>query len=256
MKTIKSNFPADQYHAANGISKSGMVKLLKSPAHYKAYLNEPKKEPTKSMQIGTAVHTAILEPHLLSGTVAVRPEGIDGRTKEGKAWASENEGKILLTQDENADITGMAKSFFSHPFCQALKGKKKAIEESIFEELPSGVVLKARPDLWIEDTIIDIKTTEDASEAAFSKTCANLMYHLQAAHYLDMADANRFVFVAIERSAPYAVNVIELDSAWIEVGKSLREKAIQILHECSVLDQWPAYSTETKILAMPKWVAI
>ena len=256
MKTIKSNFPAEAYHASNGLSKSGMVKLLKSPAHYKAYLNEEKKEPTKAMQIGTATHCAILEPALFDSTVAIRPAGIDGRTKEGKQWATENEGKIILSQDEAKDIQGMSASFFRHPFYkQEVQGRKQAIEESIWEELDNGVVLKARPDLWIENTIIDIKTTEDASEEAFTKTCASLKYYLQAAHYLKMADADRFVFVAIERTAPYAVNIFELDQHWINLGNELRERAITIMHECSILDQWPAYSNNTKTLAMPKWVA-
>lgn len=257
MRDVKSNYPAADYHAANGLSKSGMVKLLKSPAHYKAYLNEAKKEPTKAMQIGTAAHTAILEPDLYPATVAVRPEGIDGRTKEGKAWASENEGKILLTQDEQSDIQGMARAVRSHPIYKLeIEGRKGRVEESIFEELENGVVVKARPDLWVENTVFDLKTTEDSSEAAFTKTCANLMYYLQAAHYMEMAQVNRFVFIVVERTAPYAVNVFELDQPWIDQGKILREKAISTLHECQVLDQWPAYTQNLKSLAMPKWVAI
>ena len=255
MKAVKLNFPAQEYHTANGLSKSGMTKLLKSPAHYKAFLNE-EKQATKAMQIGTATHTAILEPHIYNSTVAIRPVGLDGRTKEGKQWAVENEGKIQLTQEEAQDIQGMAKAVFDHQIYKSeIQGRSQKIEASIFEELESGVVLKARPDLWIEGTLFDIKTTEDASEGSFTKTCANLMYHLQAAHYLKMADAQRFVFIAVERHAPYAVNVFELDPAWITLGNTLREKAIQILHECQVLDHWPAYNANLKTLAMPKWIA-
>jgi hypothetical protein len=62
---VNLDMPAEKYHAVDALSKSMMTKILKSPAHYRAALDEH-QEPTKSMQMGTAIHTAVLEPQLLS----------------------------------------------------------------------------------------------------------------------------------------------------------------------------------------------
>jgi len=82
---VNFDMAAEKYHAVDALSKSMMSKILKSPAHYRAALEEH-QEPSKAMQMGTAIHTAVLEPHLYSQVVAVVPPDIDGRTKEGKAW--------------------------------------------------------------------------------------------------------------------------------------------------------------------------
>ena len=61
------------------------IKVLidKTPAHFWHYRNNP-PETTKNMEIGTATHTAVLEPEKLSGQVAIAPD-VDMRTNMGKA---------------------------------------------------------------------------------------------------------------------------------------------------------------------------
>jgi len=76
---VNFEMPAEKYHAVDALSKSMMSKLLKSPAHYKAALEE-RQEPSKAMQVGTAVHAAVLEPHLYQQLVAVIPPDVDMRT--------------------------------------------------------------------------------------------------------------------------------------------------------------------------------
>jgi len=56
---VNLDMPAAQYHAVDALSKSMMSKILKSPAHYRAALDEH-QEPSKAMQMGTAIHTAVL----------------------------------------------------------------------------------------------------------------------------------------------------------------------------------------------------
>ncbi len=240
--------------AVDALSKSMMSKILKSPAHYKAALDEH-QEPTKAMQMGTAIHTAVLEPHLYSQVVAVIPPDIDGRTKEGKAWKEMHKSRIHLTHAEDIDVQGVANSVRKHPFWDITHLNNK-IEASVFaEDEQTGLPIKARPDMWVEDhTLIDVKTTDDASPEAFIRTIGTFAYHLQAAHYLAMTGAESFVFVAVERKAPYAIGIYKLDAEWLQAGENLRRKAISTLHECRALDSWPAYPTTTITLSCPKWV--
>ena len=253
-RIINETMPAEKYHAVQALSKSMMAKLLKSPAHYRA-AQEERQEPSKAMQLGTAIHTAVLEPDLYIDVVAVTPDGIDGRTKEGKAWKDANKDRICLNNTENRDVQGVARSIRSHPFWSIYQAPHR-IEASVFGlDADTDIAIKARPDLWVDDhTIVDIKTTDDATPEAFTRTVLNFGYHIQAAHYLAMTGAAQFVFVAVERTAPYAVGIYRLDSEWLQAGENMRRKAITLLHECQALDKWPAYPTSTQTLSCPKWV--
>ena len=99
-----------------------------------------------------------------------------------------------------------------------------------------------------------MKTTDDATPEGFSRTVTSFGYHIQAAHYLEMTGAENFIFVAVERKAPYAVGIYKLDAEWLQAGANLRRKAITLLHECKALDSWPAYPTAVQTLSCPKWV--
>ena len=251
---VNLDMPAAQYHAVEALSKSMMSKILKSPAHYKASLDEH-QEPSKAMQMGTAIHTAVLEPQLYSQVVAVIPPDIDGRNKEGKAWKEAHKSRIHLTHAEDIDVQGVANSVRRHPFWDIIHLSHK-IEASVFaQDEQTGLALKARPDLWIEDhTLVDVKTTDDATPEAFLRTIASFGYHIQAAHYMAMTGADNFIFVAVERKAPYAIGIYKLDAEWLQAGENLRRKAISTLHECRALVSWPAYPTATQTLSCPKWV--
>ena len=251
---VNLDMPAAQYHAVEALSKSMMSKILKSPAHYKASLDEY-QEPTKSMQMGTAIHTAVLEPQLYSQVVAVIPPDIDGRNKEGKAWKEAHKSRIHLTHAEDIDVQGVANSVRRHPFWDIIHLNHK-IEASVFaQDEQTGLALKARPDLWIEDhTLVDVKTTDDATPEGFIRTIGSFGYHIQAAHYMAMTGTENFIFVAVERKAPYAIGIYKLDAEWLQAGENLRRKAISTLHECRALDSWPAYPTATQTLSCPKWV--
>ena len=129
---VNFDMAAEKYHAVDALSKSMMSKILKSPAHYRAALEEH-QEPTKAMQMGTAIHTAVLEPHLYSQVVAVVPPDIDGRTKEGKAWKEAHKSRIHMTHAEDIDVQGVANSVRRHPFWDIIHLNHK-IEASVFAQ--------------------------------------------------------------------------------------------------------------------------
>ena len=67
-------------------------------------------------------------------------------------------------------------------------------EVSIFsEDEETGLAIKGRLD-WIQPngTIVDLKTVGagKASPKEFAKQVASFKYHMQAAHYLELAQAN------------------------------------------------------------------
>lgn len=251
------DMPAPDYHAHPAISKSGLDQVRKSPAHYKHWLTAPREE-TAAMRLGTLTHLSVFQPELYRSRVVVAPI-VDKRTKEGKSiWEQfkvENDGKDIVTHDDAVTIREMTTSVRGSDAGLMITGG--AAEVSLFAT-QNGVDCKARLDYVVDDVIVDLKTTEDASPAAFARSVANYRYHVQAAHYLALArelgmEAKRFVFIAVEKEAPYAIARYELDPADLMLAEADRQKHLARYASCQAFDSWPSYSYEIKILTLPKW---
>jgi hypothetical protein len=73
----------EAYHSGLGLSSTGVKELVKSAAHYQAYLNA-KREPTAEMIRGTVIHAMILEPESFDAQFAVG----DFKIRRGKEYES------------------------------------------------------------------------------------------------------------------------------------------------------------------------
>ena len=246
-----------EYHAHPALSKSGLDRLNISPAHYQAWLSEPRIE-TPAMKIGTAVHCAILETNRFMKDYAPLPEGLDRRTKAGKEMYAELEssGKILLSADDWETCNRMRDSVLAHPAARELLSEGVA-ETSHFSEL-DGVPVKCRPDWLSGGLVVDLKTTQDASSAGFAKSVANYRYTVQASYYSDILaslghEVIAFLFVAVEKTAPCAVGVYELDDMSIEVGREQYQRNLDTYRRCIETGEWPAYSNGVEKISLPRW---
>ena len=90
-----------------------------------------------------------------------------------------------------------------------------------------SLLCKARLD-WVPDgpAMVDIKTTLDARKDAFSKALHQRRYFVQAAYYLDLWNAlmpdhqkTNFVFVTVEKFAPYAVSILDVAPKALAAGR-------------------------------------
>lgn len=252
--------PNETYHAAPGISKTGLDKLARSPAHYLAYLREDRRE-TPALRLGRLIHAAVLEPDSLA--LAVGPD-CGKKSKEDKAtWAdfnAKNIGCEIVTADEAETIRSVRDSVYAHPAARRLLFARGVAEASgWWFDQTTGELCRCRPDYLRSDGIvIDLKTTEDAGPS-FSRSAANYAYHKQAAFYADGLAAITgetpagFVFVAVEKTPPYAVAVYQLDAVAMEVGRALYQRDLMTLAECKISRQWPAYSEKIETLSLPGW---
>jgi len=241
----------EAYHALKAVSPSQIKVLARSPLHYfDQFLAEDreKKEPTPAMQVGTALHTAVLEPELWDATVAVPPHTFDRRTKVGKELAAEFEresaGKIVLTPDDADRVRRMADAVHKHPaakFLLELPGRREP--SYTWKDPATGLECKTRPDWHSEDRrlVVDVKTTRDASREEFAKSIANYDYHVQAAWNQGALEAEQFLSLAIESERPYAVAVYPASGALIAAGQRRIEAAMTLLAECWASGVWPGY---------------
>jgi len=263
------SMPADQYHAHPAVGHSGLVRIMRSPAHYREYVTNP-PSPTPAMQLGTAFHVALLEPDRLGETFVVAPK-FDRRTKEGRAaaevWESENAGKTALTAEQMVAIQQMVTSVISHAGAAKLLSNGLAEMSGFWSDHETGIECKCRPDFLAitGETItgiVDVKTTSDASADGFARAIATLGYDVQAAFYQDGLKALTgrtipFYFIAVEKEAPYAVAAYKASDEVIEVGRAKYRGALQLLKWCRENDRWPSYQPngEIETINLPRWAA-
>jgi hypothetical protein len=241
----------EDYHALKAISPSQIKVLARSPLHYyDQFLAEDreKKPPTPAMEVGTALHTAVLEPDLWDKTVAVPPHSFDRRTKVGKEMAAEFEkeaaGKIVLSPEDADRVRRMADAVHKHPaakFLLDLPGRREA--SYYWTDPATGLACKTRPDWHSEDRrlVVDVKTSKDASRVEFSKSIANFDYHVQAAWNQGALGADQFLSVVIESERPFAVAVYPASAELIAAGQRRIEAAMTLLAECWATGKWPGY---------------
>ena len=117
----------DSYHSGTGrLTSSGAKEILKSPAHYMLRYGPRAKRPAPSaaMRFGTALHMLILEgEEKFKQHVACRPDGLNLRTKAGKAemeafvQASGIDAGMIFSQSDYDDMFWMRDAVWQHPVC-------------------------------------------------------------------------------------------------------------------------------------------
>jgi exodeoxyribonuclease VIII len=245
----------EQYHADPAISASHLHAVAASPYHYWSRFLAPDRPPsvqTAAMKLGSLTHCAVLEPNELAKRYGIAP---DRRTNAGKAVAAEMEaaGIEAVTASEMEQAMAMAASVRSHQAAAALLRDGKAEQSFWWDDIQTGLRCKCRPDWYNGTTIVDLKTTTDASPKGFAKSVAQWRYAIQQNHYLAGTYAERFVFIAVEKSYPYAVGVYELDEAAALHGETERRNNLQTIADCRAISEWPGYGNTIQPLSLPSW---
>jgi len=243
------------YHADPAVSASHLHAVAASPYHYWSRFINPDRPPsvqTAAMKLGSLTHCAVLEPDQLAKRYAIAP---DRRTNAGKAAvaAMEAAGIEAVTAPEMEQAMAMAASVRSHQAAAALLRDGKAEQSFWFDDIATGLRCKCRPDWYTGSTIVDLKTTVDASPKGFAKSVAQWRYHVQQSHYLAGTFAERFVFIAVEKFYPYAVGVYELDADAVQLGDYERRNNLQTIADCRAISEWPGYGNTVQLLSLPKW---
>lgn len=259
---IYDKIPAATYHSWKAFSISNGLELLKSPGHYKYRINNP-LEQTPAMRLGTLVHERLLEPDSFKTKYKIVPEHIkDRRTKAYLELKKEAESvnKELIDADTARRIEAIYHAVMGRDCAGTLLRLDGQSELSLVWD-ENGTICKGRIDKYIngDKTLIDIKTTTNASAEFFANTCFHRNYHVQAAHYAaglakhDMPVEN-VVLIAIESEPPHGVAVYMLNHRILEMGETKRQELFSILNMAQSTDNWDAYADAVIDLEIPNWV--
>lgn len=240
-----------EYRETNGISRSELWKIEKSPLHFKWAQEHPDND-SKALLFGRAVHKAILEPNDFSSEFVILPK-LNLRTAEGRnqqeILLANNSGKEPVSQDDYNVITEMAQAVHQHEIAAALLSG--SVEQSFFwvDDL-TGEKCKCRTDCiteWNgEKYIVDYKTTTSCEPGNFERSCRKYGYKFQAGMYSEGVFQNtfelyRFAFIAQEKTPPYAVRVYICTPEFVQQGYDKYRELIGIYHQCKVSGHWYGY---------------
>lgn len=244
----------DNYHSGiDRITSSGLKLLLKkTPAHYYAeYMGEGSK-PTAAMEYGIAAHALILEGEEAFARVAIaKPEGLDFRTKEGKAFKAESKDKIILTEKDIEEMYAFKDKLKSSDVGAAMfngTGIAEAVVE--WRDAMTAADAKCKPDWMSKDgsLIIDLKMMADADPTNFKRAIYRYGYHISAAMYIEGVESHfgkkpQFVWAVCEKGtgnvAFYTPSPEMLSDGHSTVGHGLA-----IYAECKRKKEWPAYEQQ------------
>jgi hypothetical protein len=261
--------PEVKYHALSAVGSSTLKNMAVSPAYYKQNeLANQSKKPSAALMIGSMFHELILESEK-ELSFACQPEGLDKRTKEGKAqWAQFNQecevlGKTPMSKTDYDNTIAMAEAFKNTEACQRMFRGDVSTEVSIIsnERKCRFDLLKETPAGFVA---YDLKTTDDLpqNQKDWQRYFVKWRYDIQAAWYVNVAskaDINviAFNFVVISKKPPYDYAVVRLSEDFLENGLIDGEVAYQTYLRCIQENHWPGNfeRSEEKCLKieMPGW---
>lgn len=245
-----------EYHASPRLSKSKLDLIDKAPALYKHRIIDGNKRPeTPALAAGTAAHMFCFEPHLLASTYWVLDDAakiaeIGGAkpraTSAYKLWYAEqlqaNAGKIALDADDLQTYQGMQRSFQTHPIIAEYLAQPHTTETVLYGTI-LGVEVQCKCDALGTGWIIDLKTTEDATEYAVTRSIKKYRLNVQDALYAEIYRQNfgtwpRFIFAFVEKSAPYLCELYELSEFDREQAHEKYRDNIRTYIDCMQTGDW------------------
>jgi hypothetical protein len=239
-----------EYRSVRAWSNSDLSMVNKSPALLEWSRNAP-SDGSESVDLGTHVHCALLEPHVFARGYVKMPE-FEPRSNSGKAAKesfiqSMGDGKIVLDHDTYQTVINMRDSVLAHPVARQLLTSPGESEVSIFGEI-QGMKVKCRPDRIVDPSafggqhiLVDVKKTADIDKFIYS--VRDFGYHRQDAFYSDIyfqltKHRPRFPFIVVgeKRSiGRYPVRVWELPDKIVELG---RVAYLEDLEKCREFEEF------------------
>lgn len=196
---------------------------------------------------------------------AIKLEGIDGRTKEGKALIAEfrerTAGATIVTRSDVEIALAIRAAVHANPVARAALQGSEIELSGYYVDPETGVACRIRPDAMRRDLalIVDVKSALDASPRAFERVMHQRGYHVQAAMYrhgyevITGEPLRDFLIIAVEKAPPFAVACYRIDDAALSEGERIYRRALRTYAECLASGRWPGYAEGVEPLGLPAW---
>lgn len=221
------------------LSFSTAKNLLESPAKFQWEVTNKlmytPDEPTEAMRLGSLIHTLVLEAHTLGDKFAISPDF--GRTKadlEAKAeFAIENAGKIIV-KDKEIDKAERCIKYIPDAVMDIINAGNAEVE--IIQPI-ADIPFKGFIDCYVDNRVIEVKTTSESSPDKLMASFFNLKYPMQAAIYGVLAQKQfgldhypNTTYLIIQTVAPYRSYFVPADKDYHLYGQKLLDKSLSIFN--------------------------
>ena len=263
------------YHANPAVSHSKLETYRKRPwLYYKKHIlaSLPVESPSAAFRIGSAAHCMVLEKQEWSNRYAVKPEGIDRRTKDGKEkWAEfemQNLGKTIIDKDEAEQVADIFAEVYTNPLSSQLLAQGKP---ELTWRNETSIALQCRTDWFSAEGcdlsegrpyVADLKTVESLDSedfGNFERAVFKYGYHRQAGFYLPLITeiigkpVFDFFFIAVEKVEPYGVAVYKLTDDAVAIGQEETISDLRNLMRSMRENDWPNIPPQIRTLGVPSW---
>jgi len=250
---MKMQMTAAEYHGRPEISASMLKAARKGAPHLRAFLDGTNKV-GPSAALGTAAHAMLLTPRDFDAEIAVAPD-VDRRTKAGKAahaeFAETVGNRTVITPDQHETAAIIANAVKNHFEASTLLIGAECETTFIWEGN------KARIDAFnvSTSTLIDFKTTRDASPDAYIPAIFRYGVHLQLAWYRRALryhgeHVDRCIIIAAENAEPFGVAIYEMDKETMRLGDEAVDHALAQLNANAA----DGYGAALIFVTPPRWV--
>ena len=199
---------------------------------------KPSWRKQRYLDIGTAAHTAALEPEKFAAEVATMPPYVKRRSgKMWQAFEAEHRGKVILQRSELQAVMAMVSSL------RAAAGTwldaDGFVEKSLYWKDPvTGLNLRARPDkvICLGDMvlIVDLKTTHINTAREFSFSYRKYNYGIQDIHYREAVKDwfgrdPLFRFLVVQSGGDYCARKFQSTEKQLQLSRDIRRRALDRL---------------------------
>ena len=255
--------------AAPAVSGSDLIAYeTECPAHAHAFWRgnpaRVHREPSASMMLGTAAHCYILEgAEAFHQRFAVKPEGLNFSTREGKAWREEQGDRQIVSFGDHMRIVGMREGLMRNADARRLlEAGGRAEVTMVSKDEETGLTLLCRPDLYIARAglAVNLKTTASPAPNAWRKTAANLRYDLGDAMSRLVAgilgiQRPSHCFMVVGSDEPHLGYVAALAADAASAADQQLRQMLRRFAKSVADDSWPGYTDGVVEIGLPQWAA-
>lgn len=259
----------EAYHADRVRDSNSVLKLFRaSPQLYHRHKQGlPSKEPTAAMELGTVLHTAILEPEKFQRTYMVEQEKLDKRFKENKAKAAAFDAEVKARGCKVLDLSSWNKIGSMVAGIQDNDEAMALLESQRHQHHPeysvqwvdseTGLPLKAMADnlmLLIDDNrhgvIIDVKSSARPTPFLFARSAIDLGYHDAAALYMDgffqalKLESLDFQWIVSNTADPHECFVCRPSKPMIALGRHNNRTTLRAIRHRMETGNWRSHYSQ------------
>lgn len=243
------------------MGSSDAVTLTNStPAHLQASWHE-EGDDSKASDLGTIIHTLILEPHRAAKQLAVIVAD-DWRTKVAREQRDDARarGCTPILEKDLDGAHAAVQCVMDHPIAATLLAKGDAEKSWFAKDEATGLYRKCRPDFFTESRIIvDVKSVASCAPEFLQRRVYDGGWFQQAPWYCDVvervsgAPAKGYCWICVEQKPPHAVVVRRPPDTVLMHGHRLNQEAFALFARCVATGEWPAYGEEIEDLSLPSF---